>query len=534
MAVARAGLVALSDGRLAWVDPEGGSRLLDPEEERDWREALKKARMSPPQVPVVSGLTWDEEARALYVGAEGGAWLYVVTSAGVRRAANGVPAWVEDGLAPPDLPAEIRPTGRAQLPGLLLDLLPLPPEEREALALLLATWCIAVPLRPLVPQAPMLVLTGETGSGKTTLAQALGVLLVGPDFAPTNTGTIGRDPRDLAVLLAEKRLVVLDNLEGRRDSATLNTLAAMTTGAAQEGRQLYTDSEVVSLQPQARIIVTAMAPPLERGDIATRCMVVELPPRRTFRGPSEILEGVLAGRRAFWEALLHDTAMVLAAIERGELRGEEEYRMVEFARLGRIIARSLGREGEWDALLQRQRERQVRLALEGDPIFEALLSLLRGTPGGTVAGTAGDLARRLPRIDGRSLTGKRLAAWLRANAAHLDRWGLAVRRSEDRHLGQDVYRLTLLPHRLPAAGDTGDADEGVAPEACGTAGASCGDPRDSAGSIFSLSPSNTNSVDINSAPTEENREGILRNPAQPAGGGVRVLEALRGLFRRGR
>lgn len=459
-------LVALSDGRLAWVDPEGGSRLLDPEEERDWQETLRKGRITPPQVPVVRELFWvvgdDEKAQALYVGAEGGAWMYEVTPTGVRRVANGVPVWVEDGLAPPDLPAEIALTGRAQLPDLLQDILPLPQAESEGRALLLAAYVTAWLLRRLVPAVPVLGITGPSSSGKTTLARCLGLLLVGKGrVTVANAGPLARDQRTLPTLMADTSLLIIDNLEGRQTAAFLNSLAALTTGAVTVERRLYTDDQTVRLEARAWPIITAISLPLERGDVATRCFLLELPPRSEFASALVIEQVVLARRRDFWRALLHDAALVLRAAAEGALEGEERVRHVEFARIGRVLARSLGREAEWDAVLEAQVERQTGLALGDDAVLDAILDLLEGTPGHAVEMRAGRLAALLQQRGAGKwwLSGPSLAAWLRANAPHLRRAGVSVEVREDRHRHQHLYRLVLLPHRLPTGLEAGAGAE---------------------------------------------------------------------------
>jgi energy-coupling factor transporter ATP-binding protein EcfA2 len=389
----------------------------------------------------------------LLVGIQGAEAAYLVAPHGVRQ----VGRTIADGLAPPDLPPQLPLAHRAQLPGRLREVLPLPQAEGEGLALLLAAYAAAWLLRHLVSAVPILVATGLPGSGKTTLARCLGLLLVGEGrVTVANAGPLARDQRTLPTLMASAPLLIVDNLEGRQTGSLLNSLAALTTGAATIERKLYSDDQVVRLEAHAWPIITAFSPPLERGDVATRCFLLELPPRSEFASTLVIERAVLARRRDFWQALLHDAALVLRAAAEGALEGEERVRHVEFARIGRVLARSLGREAEWDAVLEAQVVRQTGLALGDDVVLDAIFRLLERTPGHAVEETAGRLAGLLQQHGaGRWLSGPSLAAWLRANAAHLRRAGVSVEVREDRHRCQRLYRLALLPHRAPTGAGVG-------------------------------------------------------------------------------
>ena len=142
----------------------------------------------------------------------------------------------------------------------------------EADFVLCVAWLLAS-LRDTGPY-PLLVLTGEQGSAKSTAAKLLRSL-VDPARPPT-TG-MPRNERDAAIAARNRHVLAYDNLSGLPTWFS-DTLCRLSTGEGFATRALYTNDEEVVIEASRPVILTGIENPSVRGDLAERSITIRLAP----------------------------------------------------------------------------------------------------------------------------------------------------------------------------------------------------------------------------------------------------------------
>ena len=122
-------------------------------------------------------------------------------------------------------------------------------------------------IRPL----PMLLVLGQRGGGKSTLARAIVRVLLGDDH---NLTTLGKQ-RDFEALVVGAPVVGLDNLDNVDvDSWLPDSLAAVVTGTNIERRQMYTDTNRIAMLVTAALVITTRTASFARPDITERSLPI--------------------------------------------------------------------------------------------------------------------------------------------------------------------------------------------------------------------------------------------------------------------
>ena len=202
----------------------------------------------------------------------------------------------------------------------------------EADFVLCVAWLLAS-LRDTGPY-PLLVLTGEQGSAKSTAAKLLRSL-VDPARPPT-TG-MPRNERDAAIAARNRHVLAYDNLSGLPTWFS-DTLCRLSTGEGFATRALYTNDEEVVIEASRPVILTGIENPSVRGDLAERSITIRFAPladadRRT---ESELMATFEAAVPIIFGALLDGLSEGLRRYD--EVRLERMPRMADSAN-GRSPAR---------------------------------------------------------------------------------------------------------------------------------------------------------------------------------------------------
>src|SRR6516164_9208476 len=174
---------------------------------------------------------------------------------------------------------------------------------------------------------PVLVLSGEQGSAKSTFSALLRALL-DPNTAPLRA--LPREDRDLFIAANNGHVLAFDNVSGLRDWIS-DTLCRLATGGGFAVRQLYTDDDEVLFDAMRPVILNGIEDIVSKPDLADRTIFLTLAaiPEEGRRSEKEIWSALKRERPAILGALFDAVSTGLRRLP--ETRLEELPRMADFA-----------------------------------------------------------------------------------------------------------------------------------------------------------------------------------------------------------
>lgn len=257
--------------------------------------------------------------------------------------------------------------------------------------LMCAAWLLGA-LSGLSPY-PVLALSGEQGTGKSTAASVLRNLL---DPNQADRRRTPKEERDLFIAAQSSHVLSFDNLSSIPGWLS-DALCVLSTGGAFTARTLYSDNEETILEAVRPVIVNGIPDLLARPDLAERALTVTLyriaPEKRT---PEKVFWARYErARPRLLGALLSALAEGLRHLDGTELK--EAPRLADFARL--IVAAEEKLPWAASEFLSAYSEMQSEAAgtvLDGEPVAEALRAFMdaEGEWTGTVKKLLGILGER--------------------------------------------------------------------------------------------------------------------------------------------
>ena len=232
---------------------------------------------------------------------------------------------------------------------------------------------------------PLLVLTGEQGSAKSTAAKILRSV-VDPAYPPS-TG-MPKNERDAVIATRNRHVLAYDNLS-RLPPWLSDTLCRISTGEGFTTRALYTDTEEVVIEASRPIILTGIENPSVRGDLADRSLTIRLDPisETNRRTESELMEDFERVRPSIFGALLDGLSEGLR--KQGLVSLDRVPRMADFFEWAVSCENAYWPKGTFKAAYDDSIASAIEDVVEDSPIGPALRQLLEETQGSN--GTATEL-----------------------------------------------------------------------------------------------------------------------------------------------
>ena len=257
---------------------------------------------------------------------------------------------------------------------------------------LVVAWALAV-LRNCGPY-PVIVLSGEQGSAKSTFSAILRALL-DPNTAPLRA--LPREDRDLFIAASNGHVLAFDNVSGL-PAWISDTLCRLATGGGFSVRQLYTDQDEVLFDAARPVILNGIEDIVTRPDLADRAMLLTLEPipEERRRPEAELWAAFEAERPRILGVLLDAVVQGLQRLP--ETRLPKLPRMADFALWATACEQALWPAGTFWAAYSRNRDDAVESVIDADPIAAAVRAVMATRTVWT--GTASDLLGALAEAAG--------------------------------------------------------------------------------------------------------------------------------------
>ncbi len=220
---------------------------------------------------------------------------------------------------------------------------------------------------------PVLALSGEMGSAKTTLARVLRAL-VDPNTAPVRAEP--KELRDLAVSAHNSWALVFDNLSHLPQWLS-DALCRLSTGGGNAYRTHYENDEETIFDAQRPIILTGIEELATKGDLVDRAILVHLAaiPDEKRRPESHFWSEFTNAHAGILGALLDAVAGALAALP--QTTHDALPRMADFALWITAAEKTLGwQAGDFMKAYQANREGANSISLESSPVAERLMTFM--------------------------------------------------------------------------------------------------------------------------------------------------------------
>lgn len=272
----------------------------------------------------------------------------------------------------------VRPAAMQSLPtpdGTDLDLLRKYINIQDKDYYLLISWMLMA-LRPTGPY-PVLVLSGEQGSSKSTTARMLR-RLVDPNQSPIRAAPKGL--QDLAIAANHGRVVAFDNLSSVPTWLS-DGLCRLSTGGGFSTRALYANDEEIIFEAQRPIILTGIEDVAARADLADRAIPITLPviPNGSRRTEKQIWSDFEQDAPAIFGGLLKLLSAAIRTLP--TVRVPNLPRMADFALFATAAEEAMGlMPGDWMRFYRQNMAATNQALIDDNPLVGLIRECLTNKP----------------------------------------------------------------------------------------------------------------------------------------------------------
>jgi hypothetical protein len=307
---------------------------------------------------------------------------------------------------------------------------------------LVVAWVLAC-LRDRGPY-PIMVLSGEQGSAKSTFCAMLRALL---DPNTASLRALPREDRDLFIAANNGHVLCFDNVSGL-PAWISGTLCRLTTGGGFAVRQLYSDQDEVLFDATRPVIVNGIEDIVARPDLADRAIFLALEAIPDDRRQPE---------QKLWAAFNADRPRILGALLDALVEGLKRLpethlsklpRMADFTSWASACESALWPKGTFWSAYRANRDEAVDSVIDDDPIAAAVRAIMAartiwtGTASELLDGLAGIADERTGEPKIRPTNARTLAGRLRRAATFLRKIGIEISFERQGHRRTRIIRIT--------------------------------------------------------------------------------------------
>ena len=342
---------------------------------------------------------------------------------------------------------------------------------------LVVAWALAV-LRDRGPY-PVLVLSGEQGSAKSTFSAVLRSLL-DPNTAPLRA--LPREDRDLFISANNGHVLAFDNVSGL-PAWISDTLCRLATGGGFAVRQLYTDQDEVLFDAARPVILNGIEDIVTRPDLADRAifLTLEAIPEERRRPEKELWAEFNAARPQLLGTLLDAVSHGLRLLP--DTRLDSLPRMADFALWTTACETALWPTGTFGAAYAGNHAEAVDSVIEADPVGSAIRSLIdartewTGTASELLGALDEEVEEKVRKSKGWPSSARALSGRLRRAATFLRKVGIDITFEREGRARTRTIRIARKRERAPARPSSPSASSAPSPEPTGNNGFDKGDQR---------------------------------------------------------
>ena len=275
---------------------------------------------------------------------------------------------------------------------------------------------------------PLIVLSGEQGSAKSTFSKILRSL-VDPNTAPLRA--LPRNDHDLFIAASNAHVLAFDNVSGLRASIS-DTLCQLASGGGFAVRQLYTDQDEVLFDAARPVILNGIEDIVTRSDLADRAIFLTLEPipEERRRPETELMAAFEAERPRILGVLLDAAAEGLRRLP--DIHLPKLPRMADFALWATACETALWPAGMFWSASTCNRNEAVEDLIDADPIAAALRAMMvertrwAGTASELLAALADEAGEDVSRSKAWPANPRGLSGQLRRAAPFLRKVGIEI------------------------------------------------------------------------------------------------------------
>ena len=306
---------------------------------------------------------------------------------------------------------------------------------------LVVAWALAC-LRNRGPY-PVIVLSGEQGSAKSTFSAILRSLL-DPNTAPLRA--LPREDRDLFIAANNGHVLAFDNVSGLPGWIS-DTLCRLATGGGFAVRQLYTDQDEVLFDAARPVVLNGIEDIVTRPDLADRAIFLTLEPipEERRRPEKELWAAFETVRPQILGALLDAVSAGLRRLP--ETRLEKLPRMADFALWATACGAAIWEEGTFLRAYAGNRDEAVDSVIEADPVGSATRSLMEsrtewtGTASVLLGALSEEVGERIAKTKTWPATARALSGRLRRTATFLRKVGVDIEFNKEGRARTRIIRI---------------------------------------------------------------------------------------------